>query len=161
MTWRKLGPDFDTRVANLAERTTRRLTRRDALRAGVMGGAAGIAALTLGQSPASAKACDCGRTPRCNGCGSNGCPSGYSLCKGSKTSHCFNNQGYRCEWVGGSWIACTGQGRGHGYFICRDCKGSGGCATWCTCLSTCICCQCLTSEDVRAEQKRLQELGAG
>jgi hypothetical protein len=158
MTWRHLGESFDARVGSMAERTARRMTRRNALRTAVVGGAAGIAAVTIGQMPASANSCtsNCGPTPRCSGCPADGCPSGYSLCKGSTTSNCFNEQRYRCEWPSGQWVACTGLGHGYGYEICKDCKGPGGCTEWCTCLTNCICCQCLAPADFKAEQLRMQ-----
>jgi hypothetical protein len=141
----------------MTERISRRLSRRDALKTAVVGGAAGIAALTLGQLPAQALTFDCGPTRRCNGCPANGCPSGYSLCKGSSTSNCFNNQGFRCEWPGGSWVAARGGGKcGEAFYVCYDCIGSSGCPGWCTCLSGQICGQCCTPADVQQEWKRLQ-----
>src|ERR1700680_1248948 len=158
MTWKRFGAEFDTRVNNVAERATRRITRRNALRTAVVGGAAGIAALSIGQSPASAIAFDCGPTRRCGGCPTNGCPGGYSLCKGSSTSTCFNYQGYRCEWPSGYWVAARGGGRcNEGFYICYDCKGPGGCYDWCTCLSGLLCGKCCSRADVRQEQKRIQE----
>jgi hypothetical protein len=183
MTWKQLGGQLDATVSMTAERTMRRLTRRDALRAAIVSGVAGIAAVTLGQSPAwastpSCSSCPstgldrycCGPTYRCGHygatCPSAGCPSGYSLCKNSSTAYCscaqkhYNSQGYCCVYSSGSWIACNGAGKfGNGYYICYDCKGGpGGCNEWCTCLSACFCCNCTTPADVRAEQRRIQAL---
>lgn len=47
-------------------------------------------------------------------------------------------------------------GKGLGYKVCYDCIGAKGCEGWCTCLSACICCRCVSPADVRAEQYRLQ-----
>jgi hypothetical protein len=156
-----LGKRIDSGVAAATEKATRTMARRAVLRTAVTGGAISLGALAVGQAPAFAtekcsQGIDCGPTRRCSGCPSTGCPSGYGLCKGSSTGICFNNQGWRCEWPSGEWIACNGAGRGNGYYICYDCKGPGGCAKWCTCLSACICCQCLTAADLVAEQKRIQ-----
>jgi hypothetical protein len=156
MSWKRAGEQFDARVGALAERVVRRASRRDALRGAVLGGAAGIASLALGDRPALAQACVCGPTRRCAGCPDVGCPDGYHLCKGSFTSNCFNRQGYRCEWPQGTWIACMGIGKGFGYKVCYDCIGKSGCPGWCTCLSNCICCNCLTARDVKTEQNRIQ-----
>jgi hypothetical protein len=164
MAWRQFGSGFDARVSQMTERATRKISRRNMMRTVVVGGAASIAAVSLGEMPASAiDSCagNCGPTPRCSvGCPANGCPSGYSLCKGSSTGTCFNKEGYRCEWPSGQWIACTGLGHGYGYEACEDCKGPGGCKDWCTCLTSCICCQCLTHEDFKKEQLRIQQLAA-
>lgn len=180
MSWKHLGESFDARVGSMAERATRRMTRRDALRAGVVGGAAGIAALTLGQSPALASASipyspGCGPTVRCGGCPANGCPGGYTLCKitslcgtppsfGGSGGGVSNNQGKWCEWPAGEWIAYQHLGHGYGYQACMDCVrtpiNEANCDGWCTCLTTCICCQCLTAADVRAEMKRIGQLAA-
>ena len=156
MGWRHAGEQFDARVGELAERVVRRVSRRDALRNTLIGGATGIAALAVGERPALAEACVCGPTKRCNDCPDRGCPKTHHLCKGSFTSDCFNRQGYRCEWPQGTWIACMGLGKGYGYKVCYDCIGKGGCHWWCTCLSTCICCNCRTGKDVKAEQHRIQ-----
>ena len=157
MRVRRAGQQFDTTVGDLAERVVRRVSRRDALRNVVIGSATGIAALAVGERPALAEACVCGPTRRCDGCPHHGCPKDHHLCKGSFTSDCFNRQGYRCEWPRGTWIACMGIGKGYGYKVCYDCIGKGGCHKWCTCLSRCVCCECLTGKDVRAEQQRLQQ----
>ncbi len=152
-----LGERFDSSVGGLAERLSRRLSRRDALRTAIVGSAAGIAALTLGETPASAATFDCGPTRRCDNYYGN-CPSGYSLCKGSSTSNCFNYQGYRCEWPSGYWVAASGFGKcNEGFYLCYDCIGPGGCTDWCTQLSGLICGNCCKPENVRAEQKRIQE----
>jgi len=121
----------------------------------------------------------CGPTRRCSAspyfktCAALGCPSGYILCK--QTGACgtppraggvgggvANRDGKWCEWCGGSWVACNGAGKfGNGYFICYDCVGSSSsssCNNWCTCLSECICCNCTSAQDVRAEQRRIQAL---
>jgi hypothetical protein len=162
MALRRLGATFDTRIGLMTERATRLMSRRNVLRTAVVGGAASIAAISIGETPADALeahcARNCGPTPRCTGCPNTGCPSGYSLCKGSPTGNCFNNQGYRCEWPAGQWIACTGLGKGHGYKICKDCIGPGGCPDWCTCLNHCVCCRCTTAADFKKEQQRIQLL---
>jgi hypothetical protein len=152
------GRRLDTRIAAMAERTIRRISRRDALRGTVVSGTAALAALSLGERPALAENCACGPTRRCAGCRGVGCPAGYSLCKGSSSSDCFNKQGYRCEWPNGTWIACMNAGRGYGYKVCYDCKNHNGCKDWCTCLSECICCKCASVADIRAEQHRIQAL---
>jgi hypothetical protein len=146
---------LDDRIGALSEQVARRVSRRDALRRAVLGGTTGLAALAVGASPAQASTCVCGPTRRCSGCPDVGCPPGKHLCKGSFTGDCFNNQGYRCEWPHGTWIACTGLGKGLGYKVCYDCIGVSGCKDWCTCLSDCICCGCGSPADVRAEQRRL------
>jgi hypothetical protein len=159
MSWKRAGDRFDARVGDLAERIARRVSRRDAVRGALLGSATGIAALALGETPAQAQACMCGPTRRCSGCPDVGCPDRYHVCKGSFTSDCFNNQGYRCEWPQGTWIACMGKGKGLGYKVCYDCINAAGCREWCTCLSRCVCCNCETAVDVRAEQHRLQQAG--
>jgi hypothetical protein len=159
--WRRLGTRMDTRIGDMAERVTRRMNRRELVRTAVLGGTASVAAVVLGERPSLAVTCQCGPTRRCTNCPGYGCPSGYQLCKGSFTSTCFNSQGYRCEWPAGEWIACTGLGHGQGIRICYDCKGASGCHGWCTCLSACICCNCKTIGDVRAEQQRMQHALAG
>lgn len=165
---------FDAGVGNAVERMARRLSRRDALRTAVLGGAASVAALTLGQKPALAVTCECGPTDRCSHynrtCPSSpGCPEHYIRCKNKSSNYCscdqghYNWQGYCCEYSGGTWIACTGLGSGHGYKVCTDCLGprpGKHCRDWCTCLSACVCCSCTTAKDVRGEQKRLAALGA-
>lgn len=154
-----LGTRLDTRVGDLAERASRGMTRRQVMRTAVVGGATGIASLSIGVNPALAScASNCGPTRRCSNCQSHNCPSGYSLCKGCSTCNCFNNQGYRCEYPSGYWIACSGLGRGYGYETCLDCIRGGNCSGWCTCLTACSCCQCQSPEDVVAEQKRMQHL---
>lgn len=151
MTWNQFGESFDTKVGILSERVTRKMTRRAALRTAIVGGVAGISAVTLGQRPAFAaprcsQGVDCGPTVSCNnytfcGGGSGGCPRNYSLCK--KSGSCgpgkhHNNQGYYCEYSAGYWVACTGCGSGgSGSRLCLDCVGSAGCAKWCTCVSPC------------------------
>lgn len=158
MVWTDFGTEIDNGIAALAERASRRMTRRQAVKTIVTGGAAAIATLTLGQRPAFATTCMCGPTVRCSGCPPvYGCPSGYTLCKGSSTNKCFNYQHYRCEYPTGYWTACTGLGKGGGYKTCFDCIKGGDCSHWCTCLSECICCGCNTPEDVKVEQRRLQE----
>lgn len=162
MGWMSFGTRLDSKVGELAERTTRAVTRRQVVRTALVGSATGIASLSIGVDPADA-VCkgNCGPTHRCSGCRRTRCPAGYTQCKGSSTSGCFNNQGYRCEWPAGHWTACTGLGHGYGFKICQDCIGPGGCADWCTCLTQCKCCHCTTQEEVVAEQKQLQELYAG
>lgn len=160
MSWRRTGERFDARVGDIAERVTRRVSRRDALRGVLVGGATSLAALAAGESPAQAAECTCGPTRRCSGCPDVGCPKDYHLCKGSFSSDCFNTQGYRCEWPQGTWIACMGLGKGLGYRVCYDCIGKSGCSGWCTCESKCVCCDCRTVADVRAEQHRIQLIGA-
>lgn len=181
MSWTQFGTRLDTRVAGVAERTVRRMSRRQALRTAVVGGAAGLAAVAIGQRPAFAVTCDCGPTARCSACPAFGCPSGYSLCKYGTGSgehpHCCNSKRQStsqccntaicscgfcgCAWPSGQWVACTGLGLGHGYEICYDClKGNNGtnCGSWCTCLGGCICCKCTTPQQVRMEAKRIQEI---
>lgn len=159
MHLRRTVAKVDDRIEDLAERTYRRMGRRDLLRGSVVTGVVSIAALALGERPAGATTCDCGPTGRCSGCAPFGCPSGYSLCKGCGTCNCFNSSGFRCEWPGGTWIACTGLGTcGAGYRTCYDCIGPSGCKGWCTCLGSCVCCTCCTAAEVKAEQKRIQEL---
>jgi hypothetical protein len=152
------GARLDARIGGAAERAARRLSRRDALRGAVVNGTAGLAALSLGHRPAlrAAEVCQCGPTRRCSSCPGAGCPPGYHLCKGSLSSTCFNNQGYRCEWPSGTWIACMNMGHGYGYRVCYDCIGKSGCSDWCTCQSQCLCCECQTMADLRAEQHRQQ-----
>jgi hypothetical protein len=157
MSWKRACDRFDARVGDMAERIARRVSRRDAVRGALLGGATGLAAIALGESPAQAQTCMCGPTRRCSGCPDVGCPHGYRLCKGSFTSDCFNNQGYRCEWPQGLWIACMGKGKGLGYRVCYDCINKEGCSKWCTCQSRCVCCDCETADDVRREQHRLQQ----
>jgi hypothetical protein len=161
MRWTRWGTALDARIGGMAERAARRLSRRDALHSAVVGGAAGLASLALGHKPAGPEAaqCHCGPTRRCTGCPGAGCPHDQHLCKGSSTGSCFNNQGYRCEWPSGTWIACMNLGNGYGYKVCYDCIGKAGCPDWCTCLSQCICCDCLTARDLKAEQRRLQAAG--
>jgi hypothetical protein len=156
MSRRRSRASLDDRIAAVTERVARTVSRRDALRRVVVGGTTGLAALAIGSSPALAVTCVCGPTRRCSNCPAVGCPPRHHLCKGSFTSKCFNDQGYRCEWPSGSWIACTGLGKGLGYKVCYDCIGPGGCRKWCTCLSACICCGCASPADIRAEQHRLQ-----
>jgi hypothetical protein len=167
MKRKHLGDQIDARVAAVAERIIRTMTRRDALRTAVLGGTAGIAALALGQRPALAVTCYCGPTIPCaryhHTCPSAaGCPPGYIACKNSSSAYCscdqghYNWQGYCCEWASGNWIACSGLGDGYGYKVCSDCLGPAReCTYWCTCLSSCICCDCKNEKDVRAEQERL------
>jgi hypothetical protein len=47
-------------------------------------------------------------------------------------------------------------GHGYGYRVCYDCIGKSGCSDWCTCQSQCLCCECQTMADLRAEQHRQQ-----
>jgi hypothetical protein len=173
----QLGQKFDSRIARLSEGLARRISRRDALRTAIVGGASGIAALTLGQRPALAQTCYCGPTYRCNDyghdCHNYGCPTGYELCKNASDYYCscaqghFNRQGYCCEYTAGTWVACGGLGKGYGYELCYDCiatgKGDAGhgntkdrCTDWCTCLSACICCTCTSPDQVRSELSRVQ-----
>ena len=160
MAWRQFSSSFDARISQMTERATRRMSRRNILRTVFVSGAAGIAAISIGETPALAADCarNCGPTPRCRGCRHTQCPHGYTLCKGSPIGGCFNKEGYRCEWPRGQWIACTGLGRGHGYKVCQDCKGYGGCRDWCTCLTYCICCGCKTAADFKEEQLQIQLL---
>lgn len=159
MSFMRAGERFDARVGDIAERIARRVSRRDAVRGVVLGGTAGLASLAVGERPAQAASCYCGPTRRCAHCPEVGCPHDYRLCKGSFTSDCFNSQGYRCEWPQGTWIACMGLGKGYGYRVCYDCINKSGCSDWCTCQSRCVCCNCQTVADVRAEQHRVQQAG--
>ena len=141
MTRRQFGSSFDARISQMAERATRRMSRRNILRTVFVGGAASIAAVSIGETPAFA-----------DDCRSVDCPHGYVVCKGSFTSDCFNDEGYRCEWPHGLWIACTGLGHGYGYRICKDCIFRDRCRDWCTCLTDCVCCDCKTAADFKAAQ---------
>jgi len=162
MAWKQFGSGFDTRVSQMTERAVRKMSRRNVLRTVVVGGAASIAAISVGDAPAFADECtgNCGPTKRCSRCRPTECPHGYILCKGSRTGDCFNNEGYRCEWPSGMWIACTGLGHGYGYRICKDCIFRNRCHDWCTCLTDCLCCDCKTAADFKAEQYRLELLVA-
>jgi hypothetical protein len=168
----RLGQKLDSRVAHLSETLTRRISRRDALRTAIVGGATSIAVMSLGQKPALAQSCYCGPTVHCDNyghkCPSNGCPTGYEACKQGSDYYCscaqghLNRQGYCCEWAAGTWIACTGLGKGYGYKKCYDCISVGRgnehdrCTDWCTCLGECICCTCTKPEEVRSEMARVQ-----
>jgi hypothetical protein len=169
----KLGQKFDARVARLSEGIARRISRRDALRAAIIGGVTSIATLSIGQRPALANYCDCGPTSRCNRyghrCRAYRCPSGYETCKNRHDDYCscsrghYNRQGYCCEYANGKWVACNRLGKGHGYRMCYDCVGHGhnraeDCADWCTCLTECICCHCRSAKEVRSELNRIQQL---
>jgi hypothetical protein len=174
MSWNDIGTRVDKGVSAAAERMLRKLSRRDAMRVGVVGTVAGFAAVALGQRPAFAStpkcsscpgsgldAYCCGPTYRCSHyghtCPGAGCPSGYHAC--TPSSGCRNSQGEPCVYSSGNWVACNGAGRfGAGYFLCYDCVGPGGCYDWCTCLSECFCCNCTTPQDVRDEQKRLESM---
>ena len=156
MAWRQFGSSFDARVSQMTERATRKMSRRNILRTVFVSGAAGMAAISIGETPALASDCagNCGPTPRCGNCRHTECPYGYILCKGSPSSDCFNKEGYRCEWPSGMWIACTGLGHGYGYKICKDCISRHRCRDWCTCLTECLCCHCKTAADFKEEQHR-------
>jgi hypothetical protein len=72
-----------------------------------------------------------------------------------------------CEWPEGEWIAYHRLGQGYGYQACMDCVKHQGndisaadCDGWCTCLSTCICCECTSAADVEAEMRRLGQVPA-
>ena len=160
MAWRQLGSSFDARVSQMTERAARKMARRNILRTVFVGGAASIAAISIGETPALAADCagNCGPTPRCKSCRPTECPHGYVLCKGSPWGDCFNKEGYRCEWPKGMWIACTGLGHGYGYKICKDCIFRHRCRDWCTCLTECVCCTCKTAADFKEEQYRLEML---
>src|SRR6516165_6703724 len=133
MTWRQFGSTFDARVNQMTERATRRMSRRNILRTVFVSGAASIAAVSIGETPALADDCTshCGPTPRC--------------------SHCRPT-----EWPQGLWIACNGLGHGYGYKMCKDCIFRHRCRDWCTCLTECVCCGCRTAADFKAEQHRIQ-----
>ncbi len=172
MTWKDVGTNLDSRVGTIAERVNRRLTRRNALRAGIVSSVAGLAAIASGESPAAAYPYSpgCGPTKYCSGCPyPQGCPSGYELCKqsslcgtppskGGVGGGSANNQGYWCEWLGGIWESANNLGHGLGYTLCYDCVSSpideAACDTWCTCPSACICCNCQTIAEVRAEMRQ-------
>jgi hypothetical protein len=164
MTWKGLGENFDTGVGKVSEKVNRRLSRRNALRAGVVSTVAGIAAVALGQSPASAYKYSpgCGPTKSCKGCHlPDGCPKGYELCL--KKWACKNDYSKKCcycEWPGGIWESGHNLGKGgHGFTLCFDCvkkpHDATTCKTWCTCESECFCCNCVSAEDVRQEMHRL------
>jgi hypothetical protein len=157
MTRSQFGSSFDTRISRMAERASRRMSRRNILRTVFVGGATGIAAISIGETPAFADDCTrhCGPTSRCKRCRATECPHGYVVCKGSVVGHCFNDEGYRCEWPAGLWIACTGLGHGYGYRICKDCIFRHRCNDWCTCLTDCLCCNCKSAADLKAEQLQM------
>jgi hypothetical protein len=170
---RQLAQKMDVGVANVSERFMRKVSRRAALRTGVLSGVTTIAALAAGEGVAKAckteSGCNCGPTYRCDhwgwGCPQNGCPSGMSICKNGSSYSCscdnggYNVQGYCCEYACGYWITCTGQGKGYGFQICYDCKGH-GCEYWCTCLSVCQCCQCTNAREFRKVQAQIQARNA-
>jgi hypothetical protein len=158
MGWRQFSSGLDDRVSQMTERATRKMARRNILRTVFVSGAASIAAISIGETPALATDCarSCGPTSRCRRCRPTECPHGFVLCKGSFTSDCFNNEGYRCEWPRGMWIACTGLGHGYGYKICKDCIFRHRCDAWCTCLTDCLCCNCKTAADFREEQYQFE-----
>jgi hypothetical protein len=160
MARRQFSSGFDAKISQVTERAIRRMSRRNILRTVFVSGAASIAAISVGETPALADDCTrhCGPTSRCRHCRPTECPHGYVLCKGSFVSDCFNHQGYRCEWPAGLWIACTGLGHGYGYKICKDCIFRDRCNDWCTCLTDCICCGCRNAADFKEEQYRLQVL---
>jgi hypothetical protein len=165
---RDVGSRLDDQVAGIAERVVRRISRRDALRTSMLGGAGAVAALAIGERPASATTanCYCGPTYRCgywgHPCPHHGCPSRYRLCK-NDGSYCScaaghtNVQGYCCEYASGYWVACGGLCGGYGYRLCYDCKWI-HCGHWCTCLSALNCCHCTSPEDFHKEQARQQAL---
>jgi hypothetical protein len=88
MAWRQFGSSFDARVSQMTERASRRMSRRNILRTVFVSGAASIAAISIGETPALASDCagNCGPTPRCRNCRPAECPHGYILCKGSPSS---------------------------------------------------------------------------
>ena len=71
MAWRQFGSSFDARVSQMTERAARRMSRRNILRTVFVGGAASIAAISIGETPALAADCagHCGPTPRCRAAG--------------------------------------------------------------------------------------------
>lgn len=160
---KELGARFDARLGRGAERIVRKIDRRTALRSGILGGAATIGAIVLGQNPASAARpnsvrCpqECGPSPLCSsgcpqGVGQAGCPPNHTLCK--KPSVCGNKA---CDYYDGSWVHCEGYGPcGMGYTLCQDCKPNGNCHI-CICISGVACSGCCTPSDVIAEQRRIQ-----
>ncbi len=149
--------ELDEHLSMLSESFARRLNRRKAFTNTAKGLFATAAGITLAQltniTKAFAVSCTCtGNLCTCGGTAGNQCPSGCTTC--TKSSGCSY-----CPHSSGSWVSCTGLGNcGAGYKVCIDCKcGSGSCSqsTFCTCLSSCICCSCCNKQDVEAEMRRL------
>jgi len=61
MAWRQFDSSFDARIGRMTERATRRMSRRNILRTVFVSGAAGIAAISIGETPALALDADCAR----------------------------------------------------------------------------------------------------
>ncbi len=158
--------NFDKDISVLTESLARSLGRRKMIGTTVRGLTAAIVAATLGQftniGQAFAQECKCQcdecwtNGQPCQFCPTTGCPSNCQVCTSS--SGCIF-----CGYASGHWVAyqCTGLGTCHnGYKICTDCKcknshGQYDCNYTCTCLSACICCNCCTPQDVKAEMERL------
>lgn len=160
--------ELDKRTSLLTESVARAISRRRMLLKAAKGTVTAIAGVALGQLIGvrnAFAACGCNwyggagnaNCPDVGGCPATGCPAGCSLCTSSDV--CRNSQGYYCNYAGGSWVACTGQGTcGNGHRTCTDCKCP-NCSYVCTCLSVCICCNCCTPQDVEAEMQRLAVAG--
>ncbi len=156
--------DFDKDISTLTESVVRRLSRRKIFSATVKGLSAAAIAATLGQISTVRQAfavaldqCTC----ECDFCWTTGspcsnCPSSGVSCPTGCTTCVSPDCGGWCNYSSGQWVAyqCTGLGEGNGYKMCIDCKCP-DCNNKCTCLSGCICCNCVTPEDVKAEMKRL------
>lgn len=146
-----LGKRLDERVSSVTDFTARRITRRESLKRLMRGSAVVTAGVVVGNlawtKPAMASTCDCDPPNGiyCTGCSSyGGCPS-----HGSPCLEYYPN-------TNGCWIACTGLGTcGYGYVKCCDCTTPYG-YCHCGCQSTCICCNCCSPADVKAEHARLE-----
>jgi hypothetical protein len=148
--------ELDEHLSMLSESLARRLNRRKALVNTAKGLFATVTGITLGQltniTNAFAVTCDChwaqGHQCACGGTGSQ-CPSNCTTCTNSNWCNGV------CNYPNGHWVSCSGLGTcGNGYKICIDCQCP-NCSYLCTCLSTCICCNCCNPKDVEAEMRRV------
>jgi hypothetical protein len=171
--------NFDEQVSTFTEGVARSLSRRRVLVTSAKVAAVTVAGATLGifvnikDAFASTCTChwyggsgnaNCPSHPGCNGI--NGvCPSGCSICVCAvwQNNNCVQEgcviPGYGCNYPNGSWVSCTGQGTcGNGQRVCVDCKCP-NCSYVCTCLSSCVCCNCCTPQQVEDEMRRLRAMG--
>lgn len=145
----------EERLSEFTEETARRLTRSRFVRRALKGATAATAAISVGSfvgvKKAFAETCDCYPPgPWCTNCPYNGCPSG---CAPWTTSACGG------VYDTGYWVACSGLGySGNGYKLCWDCYCNGNCNNTCGCLSNCICCNCYSPAELKAEQARVMAL---
>ncbi len=159
--------DLDRQTSLGSEAFARAISRRGFVQKGVKGAFATIAGLSIGSlinvKSAFAVTCTChwacGRQCSSIGTGtySQYCPSGCSTCVPS--SGCYNctvGGANLCPYSDGSWTSCTGLGTCQaGYRICRDCT-CGSCNNACTVLSSVICGNCCSPQQVEAEMRRLR-----